>query len=177
MTSNPATSETSTGDPAISIRRFVPADAEPCLALFRDTIRRVNIRDYTPAQINAWAPSEMDSTAWANRFRGRFAYVAVVSDRIAGFTDMTNTGYLDRLFVSADHQRCGIASRLIAPLFNDAISHNLEQITADVSITAKPFFERMGFVIVQQKLAERHGETLTNFKMRLTLGRAQNAQA
>lgn len=74
-------------DMPFSLRQFEPADAHACQQLFLDTVHRVNVRDYTPRQLEAWAPSEIDSTAWARRFAGRFAYVAVEAGRLVGFTD------------------------------------------------------------------------------------------
>jgi hypothetical protein len=37
----------------VTLRPYRPGDAPALLALFRDTIRRVNSRDYSPAQIAA----------------------------------------------------------------------------------------------------------------------------
>ena len=46
----------------------LPSDAAAILALFKDTIRRVNSRNYVPEQIRAWASDEIDHVAWAQRF-------------------------------------------------------------------------------------------------------------
>ena len=93
----------------ITLRKFDPADAGACLSLFRNTIHRVNIRNYSAEQIHAWAPLNVEVPNWASRFTGRFAYVACQNELVVGFGDMTTEGHLDRLFVSADHQRQGIA--------------------------------------------------------------------
>ena len=91
----------------IALRSYSPTDSEACLRLFRETVRKVNVNDYNPNQIDAWASDEIDLQEWGNRFLNRFAYVAVLDDDLVGFADMTEGGYLDRLFVSADHQRKG----------------------------------------------------------------------
>ena len=49
----------------VTSRVYRPDDAEALLALFRDTIRRVNARDYGPDQIRAWASDDIDPVAWA----------------------------------------------------------------------------------------------------------------
>src|SRR5579883_1124642 len=92
----------------ITLRPYRPDDAPALLALFRDTIRRVNSRDYSPAQIAAWASDEIDPDAWASRFAGRFVVVAEDAGRPAGFAELEANGHIDRVYVSADHQRQGI---------------------------------------------------------------------
>lgn len=149
----------------IVIRPFVPEDAEACLRLFRDCVRRVNVRDYTPEQINAWASPDIDVATWARRFEGRFAYIACDGESNVGFTDMAVEGYLDRLFVSADRQRQGVARSLIERLIDHAQQQRIECLTTEASITAKPFFEAMGFVVTKQQLVECRGVSMTNFKM------------
>ncbi len=46
-------------------RKNAPAENDFALALFRDTIRQVNSRDYSPEQIRAWASDDIDPVAWA----------------------------------------------------------------------------------------------------------------
>ncbi|MBB3205799.1 putative acetyltransferase [Rhodopirellula rubra] len=152
------------------IRTFTPHDAAECLALFRHTIREINRRDYSPAQINAWASDDISLDAWAKRFEGRIAYVATHAGAIVGFTDMTEAGNLDRLFVSADFQRQGIARQLVLKLIENATEWDCDGITTEASITAKPFFESMGFTVIQEQSVQCRGIALTNFEMRLPIG-------
>lgn len=149
----------------VLIRPYRAYDADACLSLFRDCVHRVNSKDYTLEQINAWAPATADSLAWTIRFTGRYAYVACERDIIVGFTDMTNDGHLDRLFVSAAHQRLGIARGLVERLFEDATSLGCRRLKTEASITAKPFFKAMGFVVIEPQLAECRGVMLKNFRM------------
>ena len=51
----------------VTLRAYKPDDAPVLLALFRDTIRRVNARDYAPDQIRAWASDDIDPDHWAIR--------------------------------------------------------------------------------------------------------------
>lgn len=153
----------------ITLRKFDPADADACLSLFRNTIHRVNIRDYSLEQINAWAPLDVEVPNWASRFTARFAYVTCQHETIIGFGDMTTEGHLDRLFVSADHQRQGIARRLLERLMTDAVHQDLDRITTEASITAKPFFESVGFTVLEQQSVECRGVQLINYQMQRTL--------
>ena len=153
------------GTASLKLRPFRPEDAEVCFALFRDCVHRINSRDYAPDQIEAWVSPSIDLEAWRSRFDDRFAHVATEDDCIVGFTDMTREGHLDRLFVSADRQGRGIARGLVRRLLKDAIDHSIEEITTDASITAKPFFERMGFSVVREQSVECRGVWMTNYRM------------
>lgn len=154
---------------SLQLRPFRLDDAEACLDLFRDCVHRINSRDYTSDQIKAWASPTIDLEAWRSRFNDRFAYVATENDGVVGFIDMTRDGHLDRLFVSADHQGRGIARRLVKRLLSDAVNSSIEEITTDASITAKPFFQRMGFSVVREQSVECRGAWLTNYRMRRVL--------
>lgn len=159
----------------LQLRPFHSEDAEACLSLFRDCVHRVNARDYARDQIEAWASLTIDLDAWRARFDDRFAYVMTEGDGIVGFTDMTRSGHLDRLFVSADHQGCGIARCLLERLLSDAADTRIDEMTTDASITAKPFFERMGFSVVREQLVDCRGQQLTNYRMRRILKRCQDS--
>lgn len=149
----------------VNLRPYKPADASGLLALFRDTIRRVNSRDYSPEQIRAWASDEIDLEIWANRFTGRFALVAEEAGQLLGFVDLTPEGHLDRLFVSADHQRRGIGVALMQALLDEAQRRKIARLTVEASITARPFFEAHGFTILARQEVACRGTMMTNFRM------------
>ncbi|MNH31533.1 putative N-acetyltransferase YafP [compost metagenome] len=74
-------------------------------------------------------------------------------------------GYLDRLYVHKDFQGQGIASALVDLLEADAKKLGLTHISTDASLTARPFFERKGYQIMQTQTVERQGISLTNVSM------------
>ena len=153
----------------ITLRNYTDADAAGLLDLYRHTIRTVNSRDYNSEQIAAWASDAIELEPWGARFNNRFAYVAQRQNQIVGFADMDASGYLDRLFVSASHQRQGIAKLLVCRLIADARQAGIATITTEASITAKPFFERFGFQVLQQQAVPCRGVWLTNYRMRLKI--------
>ncbi len=155
--------------PEIVIRNYEPADAEHLLKLFRRTIRLINTADYNAQQIDAWASDDVLLQDWQQRFEDKCAIVAVAGDQIAGFADMRKDGYLDRLFVSADFQRQGVATALMQSLKEHAGQIGLKQMTTDASITARPFFASAGFQLVREQTVHYRGQDFTNFHMKLTL--------
>ena len=143
----------------MEIRTYQPADCKEMAELFYQTVHTVNAKDYTRPQLDAWATGQVDLEQWNRSFLEHLTLVATENDRIAGFADMADDGYLDRLYVHADHQRQGIAT---------ALCDRLEQsvpgpFTTHASITAKPFFEKRGYTVVKGQAREMHGWLRTNF--------------
>lgn len=153
------------------IRRFKDADTEQIVTLFYDTIHSVNSRDYTQEQVEAWAPQlsgteQKERVKWFAKSLGEcISYVADNEGIMIGFADITENGYLDLMYVHKDYQRQGVGSALLNILEEEAIQLGVRQIWANVSITAKPFFERHGFTTVQSQTVNVRGVSLKNFKM------------
>lgn len=145
------------------IREYNPGDITEIIELFYGTVHGVCARDYTKEQLNAWAAEDMDRLAWNCSFLEHNTFVAVKSGLIAGFGDMDDTGYLDRLYVHKDYQGQGIATALC-----DRLEAGLPAgtFTTHASITARPFFEARGYRVFKEQQVRRKGVVLTNYVMK-----------
>lgn len=144
------------------LRKYNSSDLNELFELFYDTVHSVNIKDYTPEQLDAWTNGTADMEAWNASFLEHTTIVAVHNNMITGFGDIDRTGYLDRLFVHKNFQRCKIASAICDALES---SVHVPRIQTHASITARPFFENRGYRIVKEQTVERKGICLTNFLM------------
>jgi len=149
----------------ISIRRYEAADLDTLIELFRYSVRRVASRDYTHEQVMAWAPDNIDREATASRNLSRPTWVAEIDGVIAGFTDLEPTGHLDRLYVHPDYQRRGVASTLLTTVEAVAKEQHITRLYSEVSITARPFFERRGFRVIASQMVTVRGQEFTNYRM------------
>lgn len=145
----------------MKIRNYKPSDCKEMAELFYHTIHTVNAKDYTEEQLNVWATGQVDLEKWNQSFLEHYSIVAVDGDRITGFGDIDETGYLDRLYVHADHQNQCVATAICDALEQTAPGN----ITTHASITARPFFEKRGYKIIKEQQVERQGIFLTNFIM------------
>lgn len=143
------------------IREYSPADCKEVTELFYRTVHSVNAADYTGEQLDAWAPEQPDLEKWNQSLREHYSIVAIDGERITGFGDIDKTGYLDRLYVHRDYQRKGIAS-LICDHLEQAVAGN---IVTHASITARPFFEKRGYIVLKRQQVKRQGILLTNYVM------------
>jgi putative acetyltransferase len=155
-----------------TIQKYYPDDLDQILKLFHDTVHAINIRDYSQEQINAWAPATIDRNRWVHNLSNHIAYVAKIADIIVGFGDATKQGYIDRLYTHKDYQGKGIASAILKKLEEELQKLGVIQFTTEASITAKPFFERQGYTVVNsQEIKHRSGVIFINYVMKKTIKR------
>lgn len=148
----------------MEIRKYTSNDLTELLDLFRNTVRTVNSRDYTHKQIAAWV-GNIDERRWDSSLNAHYSLVAVIDGKIVGFGDIDDLGYLDRLYVHAEHQRKGTATAICNRLEQYALAVNAARIVTHASITAKPFFEKRGYMVIKEQQVERAVVLLTNYVM------------
>ena len=148
----------------MKIRIYEIADTEEIMKLFYDTIHEVNIHDYTQEQVAAWAPANMDIEVWIKSLGSKFTYVAE-EDKIIGFAELEANGHIDRFYCHKDFQRKGVGKKLLEQIELKADSLGVEKLFTEASITAKPFFESQGFIVINKQEVERRGQKLINFVM------------
>lgn len=162
--------KTNTKVPVVAIRPYRLEDAAATLAIFLAAVTETASADYTPEQIQAWArPEARELSTWHAAMHERNSYVATVDGEPAGFTDVDPQGYVDMMFVAPCYLRLGAARQLLGHIEAHARAVRLTELTADVSITARPFFERYGFVVVAEQHPVKVGVQLTNYAMKKNL--------
>lgn len=153
----------------IIIRPATSDDLAEITELFYQTITLVNSKDYDPRQIESWAANAKNTHGWLQRIREQYFIVAELKGQIVGFGSLANDGYLDLMYAHHAFQGQGIASRLITNLEEKAHVWNLTSLYSDVSITARPFFEKQGYAVEQEQAKEVNGVIFRNFLMRKKL--------
>lgn len=153
----------------MEIRNYKSTDCAEIAKLFYETVHTVNARDYTKAQLNAWADGKIDITAWDRSFLINYTLVAEKDKIIIGFGDMDEKGYLDRLYVHKDYQGKGIATALVKELEKQLAMCGISLFTTHASITAKPFFEKQGYIVIKENTVVRNDIEFTNYIMEKVL--------
>ena len=151
------------------IREFQLGDEAGLYAVFLSAIRELASKDYTPEQIEAWAPASFDPELWAKRMQGIRPFVVESNGRLVAYADVQPTGYIDHFFVSGPFARTGIGTMLMNRIHETALAQGIMVLTSDVSRTAQPFFAQFGFVVVEQRAPVIRGVTVPNALMRCEL--------
>ncbi|MCD7036239.1 GNAT family N-acetyltransferase [Metabacillus sp. GX 13764] len=152
----------------VNIKKYQSSDLEELISLFFQTVHTINKQDYTGEQLAAWAPEEERETmaaSWGASLSRNISFKAIKDGRIAGFADMTIAGHLDRLYVHKEFQRQGIASALAAALESEALKFGIKLMDTDASITARPFFEHIGYQVEKERCILKNGVELINYRM------------
>ncbi len=147
------------------IRLFEEQDAEKVAQLFHETVREVNICDYSNAQVEAWAPDNIHFRNWKKICSSRFTYIADDEGVIAGFGELEPNGHIDCFYCHKNYQRCGVGSQIYQTIEAKALDLGLNHLTVEASITAKPFFQRMGFSMIREQKVTCRGEIFINYVM------------
>lgn len=150
----------------ITIRSYTETDAPFLAAIYFHTIHKINAKDYSPEQLDAWAPnSSLETEGWMRKWQKLPPIVALLDDKIVGFAELEDNGHIDCFYCHHEYQGCGVGSALMREIENRARKNKVSTIFAEVSITAKPFFEIKGFVVKKEQAVNIRGMTLTNFVM------------
>ena len=155
----------------ISIRDYQPEDVQALANIYYNTVHKINIQHYTEEQVDAWAPkSSVENTeGWSKKFPRTQPIIATVGDEIVGFAEFDPNGHIDCFYCHHEWIGKGVGSALMKEIFQRAKNNHIHHIFSEVSITAKPFFEKHGFKVVTEQTIVRKGVELTNFKMERTV--------
>lgn len=154
----------------ISIRDYQPEDVQALVNIFYNTVHRINIQHYTEQQVDVWAPAtSLETEGWAKKFLRTKPVVATVNDEIVGFAEFEPNGHIDCFYCHHEWVWKGVGSELMKEILQRAQNDHIHLIFSEVSITAKPFFEKWGFKVVTEQTIVRKGVELTNFKMERTV--------
>ena len=135
---------------AVKVRRFREGDAEAVSALIAETLRTTNAKDY-PAEyieqtVAALSPKQIAARAERTHF-----YVAcagrtpVGCGAIGAYWDKEDESSLFTVFVLPEYQRKGIGRAIIRALEEDEYFLRARRIEIPASVTAAPFYRKMGY--------------------------------
>ena len=148
------------------IRAALESDAVELKNLFQNTVLAINRRDYSQAEVEDWASCGDDLSNIEDMIKTHYFIVAVnQQSEIVGFSSITPQGYLHSMFVHKDFQGEGIATMLLNEIEQYAITNGIIRITSEVSLTARPFFEKRGYIVEEEQKRKANQLSLTNFWM------------
>lgn len=143
-------------------------DIDQIRQVYQDTIRNSNKYDYSPEQLDVWIKRGDNPDEWENRIQDQYFIVATEADHIIGFASLRTDGFLSYMFVQPEFQSKGVGRLLYDKIEKHAKRMDMFQIISAVSVTAKTFFEKLGFGLVKKQTINI-GIDVTNFLMQKNL--------
>lgn len=156
------------------IRRAIISDI-PCIReIFTETIKTINLKDYTVEEAEDWASCGESIVLWENFLGEHEFWVAEFQGELVGFSSINSAGYIHSLYVHKNFQSRGIASALYSQIEQLALQRNISSLSSDVSITALPFFQQRGFVILKEQMSKAKRLYLKNYLVEKSLELPRN---
>lgn len=152
-------------DEGITIRAYAPDDAPDTLRIFERAVSISARTRYTERQVKAWLGGPRDLAEWGEGRARVSTFIAERDGAIAGFSDLADDGYVDRLFVDPEHGRRGVGSALLEHVVAEAAQRGLTRLTTHASLVARPVFEANGFSVTERETVMKDGERLDRFFM------------
>ena len=150
----------------ICIRQATFDDILELKNLYQGTVLTINRQDYSQEEVDDWASCGDDLSHIRKRIETHYFIVAVNPlSQIVGFSSITPQGYLHSMFVHKDFQGKGIATLLLKEIERYAMENKIVRITSEVSITARPFFEKWGYTVEIEQKRKANQLCLTNYWM------------
>ncbi len=155
----------------LEISPMRPGELHDAALLFIDTVRTVNCADYTSDQLGAWAPADEEGVRRiVDKLAASYVLAARDGGALVGFGSLCADDELDMLYVAAGYTRRGIGRMLVCALEEEALRRGAYELKTYASITACPFFERLGYHVASENTVYRRGVALRNYLMRKRLG-------
>jgi putative acetyltransferase len=157
----------------LEIRRYQKEDTVQLCDIYYHAIHNTNCADYTSEELEAWAPSgtyneesyAKDTTRWSKLK----PFVVHEVGTVLGFAELEDGGHINCFFVHHEHQGKGVGRMMIDACEKEARRLEYSKLFAEVSITAKPFFERCGFSVIKPVLCDIGGMKMKYYDMEKTL--------
>lgn len=154
------------------LRPYREDDLVALVGAFTDSVQVLAAPFYDEAQRAAWAPAEADLDDWRARLAGIGVLVAEERGALAGFVAYGPDGHVALLYTASHAARRGVASTLYARVESEWRARGVTRAFAEVSLAARPFFERNGFAVVEEEHVERRGVIFRRFRMAKALAPA-----
>jgi len=149
----------------MEVRKFRKGEENELWKLFFNTVHNVNIQDYDKNQIAAWAPDDLDINIAIQKFREIDPFVVIKEGKIIGYADIQPDGYIDHFYCHHEFLGQGVGSTLFAALEKEARENGILEMYSNVSVTARHFFEAMGFSVEKEQVLQMRDQQLINYRM------------
>ena len=126
-----------------TIRPALENDADEISAVVLRALRETNAKDYTDEIIERVERS-FSPSAVLQLIGKRTVFVATVGSRVTGTASLDGS-VVRTVFVAPDAQAQGIGKLLMAEIERTARERNIPSLTVSSSVTAQPFYARLGF--------------------------------
>ncbi|QRZ13300.1 GNAT family N-acetyltransferase [Paracoccus methylovorus] len=158
-------------DQHVHIRPLAACDYPAAGRIYFCAVHEGTRNAYSYEQRLAWAGETIDLEQWQTRIEALTGFVAEVGGEPIGFITIDRTGYVDLAFVLPSATGKGIGRVLLDAAEQWAKANGAARLTTEASLIARPFFEKSGWLLLEEEDVLRNGVNLTRYKMQKDLVR------
>jgi len=159
------------------IRKYKTGDEKYIAQIYRNAIFQLASSDYTQEQLDAWAGPPVTPEKAIQRCNDKQPFVNERDGQVVGFIELDLDGHIDCVFVHPAYARQGVMSEIMEEIKRVAKQNNISRLYAEVSKTARPFFEYHGFVWIKDIVVNARGVPLANYIMEYFVKAEQRASS
>ena len=156
-----------------ALRPFLPADAPVLAEIYQASVEELTGEDYSEAQQAAWASLADDAEEFGARLAEGLTLVATIGGSTEGYGSLKGADHIDLLYVHPAAAGQGVGTLLAEALEKLAGARGAKRLTADVSDTARGFFEKRGYEAQRRNTRAVGDEWLGNTTMEKSLAPAE----
>jgi putative acetyltransferase len=155
--------------PTPALRPYLAADLPLLLEIKLSAIEELTGEDYDEAQRRAWADLADDEAGLGEILQRGLSLVALIGGGPVGFIVLAGGGLIDQLYVHPSVARTGVGSALVDAIEKLAAARKIDTLLVDASDTAKPLFDKRGYVAVSRNTIPVEDVWLGNTRMKKKL--------
>ena len=162
----------------MTIRRFLPEDAQAVSDLIQTTMRISNKQDYPAEQIESLAAEQtpehvLERAGWTHFYVAKEAGQIIGCGAIGPYWGREEESSLFTIFVHPAHQGKGIGKAIVLTLEQDEFARRARRIEIPASVTGLPFYQKMGYTF-KNGVNSPDGEHLYRLEKHRIPDRTQN---
>jgi putative acetyltransferase len=152
----------------LKIREYSSEDFEECREVIEKSTSSIE-NEYSSEDLEHLEEVIPDMvTGFAEKDDFKF-YVAKKENELVGVAGFHPKGEIAGIFIHPDHQREGIGRKLMQKIDKKAEKEGVEEIEVSASLTAKEFYEKLGFEMIEETESEMEGKNIPIYKMKKKL--------
>jgi putative acetyltransferase len=155
------------------IRNAKIEDMQGVMKAHKLSIEQLCSKDYSPDQISCWADVKYSTEIWESSVRDDLHHVVEVDGKIEGFCHSKvltkGEGVVKGLYFTPKVKDLGIGKEIFDLAMENFRKNNCTKLFISATKTARGFYERMGFHVVEEYVLNVRGADLECYKMERVL--------
>lgn len=156
-----------------NIRKTRLEDMAGVMDAHRRSILELCSKDYRSDQIQAWANINYSKDIWQRNVESEFHYVVERENQIEGFCHAriheNGIGEIQGLYFTNKISGLGIGRKIFEHSMKHFYEHKCPRVQITGTKTAKGFYEKMGFRVIEESVIPIRGVDVECFRMELIL--------